>query len=101
MYLAEERICHLKQEPMTCREIWIKLGGGNKRGWQFSSKPSLLSRGKVRGEDLELTGEVIGTGSWADVGVVNCLKVAAKSLHHRLVYDYYHKLFQCEMAVAA
>jgi len=55
---------------------------------------------EVKAEDLELTGEVIGTGGWAEVRVAH-LKVAAKNLHRQLVYDYHHQLFQREMAVAA
>ena len=50
--------------------------------------------------DIELTGEVIGTGGWAEVRVAH-LKVAAKNLHRQLVYDYHQRLFQREMAVAA
>ena len=55
---------------------------------------------EVGEEDLQLTGEVIGTGGWAEVRVAH-LKVAAKKLHSQLVYDYHHQLFQREMAVAA
>ena len=50
--------------------------------------------------DIQLTGEVIGIGGWAEVRVTH-LKVAAKKLHSQLVYDYHHRLFQREMAVAA
>ena len=50
--------------------------------------------------DIELTGEVIGIGGWAEVRVAH-LKVAAKNLHRQLVYDYHRQLFQREMAVAA
>ena len=50
--------------------------------------------------DIQLTGEVIGTGGWAEVRVAH-LKVAAKKLHSQLVYDYHRRLFQREMAVAA
>ena len=50
--------------------------------------------------DIQLTGEVIGIGGWAELRVAH-LKVAAKNLHRQLVYDYHHRLFQREMAVAA
>ena len=50
--------------------------------------------------DIQLTGEVIGIGGWAEVRVAH-LKVAAKKLHSQLVYDYHHRIFQREMAVAA
>ena len=50
--------------------------------------------------DIQLTGEVIGIGGWAEVRVAH-LKVAAKKLHRQLVYDYHRQLFQREMAVAA
>ena len=50
--------------------------------------------------DIQLTGEVIGIGGWAEVRVAH-LKVAAKKLHSQLVYDYHRRLFQREMAVAA
>ena len=55
---------------------------------------------EVKTEDLRLTGEVIGTGGWAEVRVAH-LKVAAKKLHSQLVYGYHQQLFQREMAVAA
>ena len=55
---------------------------------------------EVGEEDLQLTGEVIGIGGWAEVRFAH-LKVAAKKLHSQLVYDYHHQLFQREMAVAA
>ena len=55
---------------------------------------------EVGEEDLQLTGEVIGIGGWAEVRVAH-LKVAAKKLHSQLVYDYHRQLFQREMAVAA
>ena len=55
---------------------------------------------EVGEEDLQLTGEVIGIGGWAEVRVAH-LKVAAKKLHRQLVYDYHRRLFQREMAVAA
>ena len=50
--------------------------------------------------DIQLTGEVIGTGGWGAVRVAH-LKVAAKELHSQLESDYYDQVFQREMAVAA
>ena len=55
---------------------------------------------EVKVEDLQMTGEVIGIGGWAEVRVAH-LKVAAKNLHRQLTYDYYRQLFKREMAVAA
>ena len=50
--------------------------------------------------DMQLTGEVIGTGGWGAVRVAH-LKVAAKELHSQLESDYYDQVFQREMVVAA
>ena len=55
---------------------------------------------EVSGENVEMTENVIGTGGWAEVRVAH-LRVAAKTLHPQLVYDYHRQLFQREMAVAA
>ena len=55
---------------------------------------------EINGEDIELTENVMGIGGWAEVRVAQ-LKVAAKTLHRQLAYDYHRKLFQREMAVAA
>ena len=55
---------------------------------------------EVGEEDIQLTGEVIGTGGWGVVRVAH-LKVAAKELHSQLESDYYDQVFQREMAVAA
>ena len=55
---------------------------------------------EVGEEDIQLTGEVIGTGGWGAVRVAH-LKVAAKELHSQLESDYYDQVFQREMAVAA
>ena len=55
---------------------------------------------EVKEDDLLSTEEVIGIGGWAEVKIAH-LKVAAKYLHHQLVYDYHRQLFQREMAVAA
>ena len=55
---------------------------------------------EVKEEDLQVTGDVIGIGGWAEVKVAH-LKVAAKYLHRQLTYNYHRELFQREMAVAA
>ena len=55
---------------------------------------------EVGEEDIQLTGEVIGTGGWGVVRVAH-LRVAAKELHSQLESDYYDQVFQREMAVAA
>ena len=55
---------------------------------------------EVSGENVEMTENVIGIGGWAEVRVAH-LRVAAKTLHRQLVYDYHRQLFQREMAVAA
>ena len=55
---------------------------------------------EVKEEDLQVTGDVIGIGGWAEVKVAH-LKVAAKYLHRQLVHDYHHRLFRREMDVAA
>ena len=55
---------------------------------------------EINGEDIELTENVMGIGGWAEVRVAQ-LKVAAKTLHRQLAYDYHQQLFRREMAVAA
>ena len=50
--------------------------------------------------ELDITEESLGTGGWAEVKVAR-LKVAAKCLHHQLVYDYHVDAFKREMEVAA
>ena len=57
----------------------------------------------VQSDDVHLTDEEIGRGSWAVVKVAHFrgLRVAAKCLHEDLVYPYHHNIFHREMSIAA
>ena len=57
----------------------------------------------VQREEVELTEEVLGRGSWATVCVARFrgLRVAAKCLQHLNVSDYNRQLFSREMTIAA
>ena len=100
---AEERV---RQAEARCDEIQRRLDEVEEREQEnlavqqqaFVAERRGLSW-KVKGDNLQLTGEVIGTGGWAEVRVAH-LKVAAKILHPQLVYNYHRRLFQREMEVA-
>ena len=58
---------------------------------------------EVQSDDVHLTDEEIGRGSWAVVKVAQFrgLHVAAKCLHEDLVFPYHHNIFLREMSIAA
>ena len=58
---------------------------------------------EVQSDDVHLTDEEIGRGSWAVVKVAQFrgLRVAAKCLHEDLVLPYHRNIFHREMSIAA
>ena len=57
----------------------------------------------VRREEVELTSEVVGTGSWGKVVVAKFrgVRVAAKCMHQMIISDYNRRQFTREMAMSA
>ena len=73
---------------------------GRREGGRYRRDKSFWA---VQVEEVELTEEVVGRGSWATVYVARFrgLKVAAKCMHSLHVSDYNQRLFAREMSIAA
>ena len=89
--LVERRVADL--------ELQLSRGGGRGKNQLLSGRQLWV----VQKEEVELTQEVLGRGSWATVCVARFrgLRVAAKCLQHLNVSDYNRQLFSREMTIAA
>ena len=97
----------VRQAEARAAELQRRLDEIEGREWERLAVQQQAIAAEQRGPswevgegDIQLIGEVIGIGGWAEVRVAH-LKVAAKKLHSQLVYDYHRRLFQREMAVTA
>ena len=93
--LVEQRVADLELQLRRR----VRRGEGRGRDQALSDRQLWV----VQREEVELTQEVLGRGSWATVCVARFrgLRVAAKCLQHLNVSDYNRQLFSREMTIAA